>query len=58
MVGNIEGGPLAYAGCQAACAAGAAVVAGTTAFVGTPAAVAAYAACQTGCVGLLVAPTP
>uniref|UniRef100_A0A914Y1P9 Uncharacterized protein n=1 Tax=Panagrolaimus superbus TaxID=310955 RepID=A0A914Y1P9_9BILA len=51
-------GPLAYAACQAACAAGAAAVAGGGAFTTTPAAVAAYSACQAGCSALLLAPTP
>uniref|UniRef100_A0A914QKS0 Uncharacterized protein n=1 Tax=Panagrolaimus davidi TaxID=227884 RepID=A0A914QKS0_9BILA len=54
----VEGGPLAYGACQAACAAGAAAIAGSTSFIGTPAAVASYSACQTGCTALLLAPTP
>ncbi|KAH7721770.1 hypothetical protein AAVH_10749 [Aphelenchoides avenae] len=53
-----SGGPLAYAACQAACAAGAATIAGASALTATPAAVAAYAACQAGCAALLIAPTP
>uniref|UniRef100_A0AC35GIQ9 Antifreeze protein n=1 Tax=Panagrolaimus sp. PS1159 TaxID=55785 RepID=A0AC35GIQ9_9BILA len=55
---SANAGPLAYAACQAACASGAAAVAGATAFTATPAAVAAYAACQAGCAALLIAPTP
>ena len=54
----VTSGPLAYAACQAACAAGAATIAGAGALITTPAAVAAYAACQTGCVALLIAPVP
>lgn len=58
LVSLSSGGPLAYAACQAACAAGAAAIAGTTAFFGVPLAMAAYSACQAACVPLLLAPTP
>jgi len=65
-----QAGPLAYAACQTACAAGvvacygsAGLVFGTvTAGVGAPAAAVAcnlaFAKCSAACAALLVAPTP
>ena len=50
FIQTVGGGPLAYAACQAACAAGCAL----TAVFFIP----CYAAGQAACVPLLIAPTP
>jgi hypothetical protein len=51
-------GPLAYAGCQAACAAVAAAVTGGGAWMAMPAVMSAYSICQSACTAALLAPTP
>jgi len=51
-------GPVAYAVCQAACAAVATAAAGGGAWMAMPAVMAAYSICQSACSATLIAPTP
>ena len=51
-------GPIAYATCQAACAAVASAAAGGGAWMAMPAVMTAYSMCQSACAASLIAPIP
>ena len=57
-ISKVIAGPIAYATCQAACAAIAFAAAGGGAWMAMPAVVAAYSVCQSACAAALIAPTP
>ena len=58
FIQQVNGGPIAYGICQAACAAVAAAAAGGGAWMAMPAVMAAYSVCQSACAAALIAPTP